>query len=142
MLKVFAALLVVSVLSLFASPARAEEHEGKLLFHVVSLKFKQGTTKEQIKAVEEAFAGLKEKIPGIAAMTWGTNISPEKLNKGFTHCFVVASTAKSRATPTCPTLSINKALGKVLGPVLEDVFVIDFWGDVKHDQPGRADAGK
>jgi hypothetical protein len=142
MLKVFAALLVASVLSSFALPARAQDHkEGKLLFHVVSLKFKQGTTKEQIKAVEDAFVGLKEKIPGIVAMTWGTNVSPEKHDKGFTHCFILAFDSEKSRDAYLPHPE-HKAFGKVLGPVMEDVFVIDFWGDVKHDQPGRADAAK
>jgi len=72
-------------LSFFALPAGAQSREGKKLFHVVSLKFKPDATKDQIKAVEDAFKGLKEKIPGIAAMTWGTNVSPEKHDKGFTH---------------------------------------------------------
>jgi hypothetical protein len=140
MLKVFAALLVVSVLSLFASPAGAQDKkEGKLLFHVVSIKFKQGTSKEQIKAVEEAFAGLKEKIPGIVAMTWGTNVSPEKHDKGFTHCFILAFDGEKSRDAYLPHPE-HKAFGKILGPVLEDVFVIDFWGDVKHDQPGRVEA--
>jgi hypothetical protein len=140
MLKVFAALLVVSVLSLFASPAGAQDKkEGKLLFHVVSIKFKQGTSKEQIRAVEEAFTGLKEKIPGIVAMTWGTNVSPEKHDKGFTHCFILAFDGEKSRDSYLPHPE-HKAFGKVLGPVMEDVFVIDFWGDVKHDQPGRVEA--
>ena len=126
MLKVFTALLVVSVLSLFAFPARAEEHEGKLLFHVVSLKFKQGATKEQIKAVEQAFAGLKEKIPGIVAMTWGTNVSPEQKNKGFTHCFVLTFATEKDRDAYLPHPE-HKAFGKVLGPIVGDVLVIDFW---------------
>src|SRR5688572_19035290 len=46
--------------------------KGELL-HVVSLKFKPGSTPEQIKLVEQAFAGLKEKIPGITSLKWGTN---------------------------------------------------------------------
>ena len=142
MLKVFAVLVAVSVLSLFAFPVGAQDkHEGKLLFHVVSIKFKQGTSEEQIKAVEEAFAGLKEKIPGIVAMTWGTNVSPEKHDKGFTHCFILGFDG-DKSRDTYLTHPEHKAFGKVLGPVMEDVFVIDFWGDVKHEQPGRADADK
>ena len=33
--------------------------------------------------------GLKDKIPGIRTLDWGTNVSPEKHDKGFTHCFVL-----------------------------------------------------
>ena len=82
---------------------------------------------EQIKAVEEAFVGLKEKIPGVASVTWGTNVSPEKHDKGFTHCFILTFASEKDRDAYLPHQD-HKAFGKVLGPVLADVFVIDFWG--------------
>jgi hypothetical protein len=116
-------------LFVFSGRAPAQQQEGnKRLFHVVSLKFKEGTTKEQIKKVEDAFAALREQIPGIAGMTWGTNVSPEKHDKGFTHCFIlVFNTEKDRDEYLVH--DDHKKFGAVLGPVLGDVFVIDFWGD-------------
>jgi hypothetical protein len=97
------------------------------LFHVVSLKFKPGATPEQIGLVEQSFAGLKEKIPGIASLKWGTNVSPEKHDKGFTHCFVLTfATEKDRDAYLVH--EDHKAFGQVLGPVMADVFVLDFWG--------------
>lgn len=97
------------------------------MYHVVSLKFKETATPEQIKAVEQAFEGLKPKIAEIKTLSWGTNVSPEKLDKGFTHCFVLTfANAKDRdAYLVHPD---HKAFGKLLGPVLGDVFVIDFVG--------------
>ena len=129
--------LVLAALALtwFAFPLRApaQQDGDKKLFHVVSLKFKPDATKEQIKAVEESFAGLKEKIPGIVAMTWGTNVSPEKHDKGFTHCFILVFDTEKARDDYLPHPD-HKAFGKVLGPVLGDVFVIDFWGEVRHDR--------
>ena len=97
------------------------------MYHVVSLKFKEAATPEQIKAVEDAFRGLKATIPEIQTLHWGTNVSPEKHDKGFTHCFVLTfAGAKERdAYLVHPE---HKAFGKILGPVLGDVFVIDFVG--------------
>ncbi len=119
--------LVAFASSPFTLPAAAQEQkEGKKLFHVVSLKFKEGTSKEQIKKVEDAFTGLKEKIPGISAMTWGTNVSPEKHDKGFTHCFVLTF-ASEKDRDVYLVHEDHKAFGKVVGPVMDDVFVIDFW---------------
>ena len=80
--------LVTLAASLQAVAADDAKDTGKALYHVVSIKFKEGATPEQIKAVEEAFAALKTKIPGITSLHWGTNVSPEKHDKGFTHCFV------------------------------------------------------
>src|SRR5689334_18579138 len=99
--------------------------KGKLL-HVVSFKFKESATKEQIKQVEDAFAGLKKKIKEIKDYQWGTNVSPEKHDKGFTHGFILKfDSAKDRdAYLVHPD---HKEFGKLVGPVLADVFVIDFW---------------
>jgi len=121
------AALVLSVV--FAMNARAADggKEGhKVLYHVVSLKFKPEAKPEQIKAVEQAFAALKTKIPGITSMNWGTNVSPEKHDKGFTHCFVVTFANEKDRDAYLPHPE-HKAFGKVLGPVMADVMVIDFW---------------
>jgi stress responsive alpha/beta barrel protein len=143
MTKLLSAIVVgASALSLFAFPAAAaDQKEGKKLFHVVSLKFKDGAKKEQIKAVEDAFADLKDKITGIVGITWGTNVSPEKHDKGFTHCFILCFDTE-KARDEYLVHPDHKAFGKVLGPVLADVFVIDFWGDVRQGHDNRADAGK
>ena len=96
------------------------------LLHVVSLKFKPGSTPEQVKLVEQTFVGLKDKIPAIKSLKWGTNVSPEKHDKGFTHCFVLAF-ASEKDRDAYLVHEDHKAFGGVLKPVLDDVFVIDFW---------------
>ena len=64
-----------------------EQNQDSLLRHVVLFKFKEGTSTEDIKKVEEAFSALPSKIPQITDYEWGTNNSPEGLDKGFTHSF-------------------------------------------------------
>ena len=123
------AAIFLAAVGLFAfanqDQARAQAKSGELL-HVVSFKFKEGASKDQIKAVEDAFGALPSKIPGIASYTWGTNVSPEKHDKGFTHCFILGfKTEKDRDEYLVHP--DHKAFGKTLGPVLGDVFVIDFW---------------
>jgi hypothetical protein len=98
----------------------------KKLYHVVSIKFKDSAGKAEIQKVEEAFKELKKKIPQIQTLEWGTNVSPEHHNKGFTHCFVL--TFKSdQDRNTYLNHAAHKAFGQLLGPVMADVFVIDFW---------------
>ena len=96
------------------------------LQHVVCFKFKSTATAQDITKVEQAFRALKEKIPQIVALEWGTNVSQEKKDKGFTHCFILAfKSEKDRdAYIVHPE---HKAFGKLVGPLLDDVFVIDFW---------------
>ena len=50
---------------------------------------KEGTTSEQLRQVEEAFAALPKKIDTIVDFEWGTDVGVENLNDGFTHCFFV-----------------------------------------------------
>jgi hypothetical protein len=121
-----AALLFSLALTGFSADA-AKAKKGKL-HHVVALKFKEGTSKDQIKAVEMAFRDLKKKIKEVNSLKWGTNVSPEKHDKGFTHCFILTfKTDKDRdAYLIHPE---HKEFGKLLGPVMADVFVVDFWSE-------------
>ena len=93
--------------------------------HVVALKFKKDADPAQVRRVEQEFAALKTKVPVIETLEWGTNVSPEKHDKGFTHCWIVTfKTAQDRdAYLVHPD---HEAFAKNLGGVLEDVFVLDF----------------
>ena len=99
---------------------------SKYLQHVVAFKFKEDATKGQIQEVEKAFVALKGKIPEIADLEWGTNNSPEGLNKDFTHCFIVTFHDENGRAVYLPHPD-HKAFVKILKPILADVFVIDFW---------------
>jgi len=119
-------LAIVLALAFTSSGFAAEENGKGELLHVVSLKFKDNATPEQIKKVEDAFRGLKGQIKEIQSLKWGTNNSPEKLNKGYTHCFVLGFKSE-KDRDVYLVHPDHKAFGKVLGPVLDQVFVIDFW---------------
>lgn len=103
----------------------AKKGRGKLV-HMVSFKFKETAGAEGIRKVEDAFAALPSKIPQIASYEAGTNVSPEKLEKGFTHAFLLTfHSAKDRDDYL--EHPAHKEFGAMLGPYLADVFVIDFW---------------
>lgn len=104
--------------------AAAPAARGSLV-HMVAFKFKPEAGAEKIKGVETAFAALKTKIPQIMSFEWGTNVSPEKLDKGFTHGFILTfKNEKDRdAYLVHPD---HQAFGKLVGEVLADVFVVDF----------------
>jgi hypothetical protein len=76
--------------------------------------------------VEDAFAALKSKIPTVRSLAGGTDVSQEKRSKGFTHCWVLTfDSEKDRdAYINDPA---HKDFGKLVGPVVADVMVIDFW---------------
>ncbi|WP_419214173.1 Dabb family protein [Maribacter sp. X9] len=97
-----------------------------LLRHVVLFKFKEGTTKAQMKEVEDAFSALPSKIEQIKGYEWGLNNSPEGLEKGFTHAFFLTFESEEDRAIYLPHPD-HKAFGAVLTPYLDDVLVIDYW---------------
>ena len=113
--------------SLSAMAADAPSRTGKLN-HVVAFKFKETATPAQVGQVEGAFRDLKKKIKEIRSYEWGINVSPEKHDKGFTHGFILTfrSEQDRNAYLVHPD---HQAFGKMLGPILGDVFVIDFWSE-------------
>ena len=121
MKTVIAILSACFVAAMITSASAAEKFQ-----HVVCFKFKPSTSAEDIQKLEGAFRALKHKIPLIVSLEWGTNVSKEQKNKGFTHCFVL--TFKSEQDRDAYIVDpAHKAFGALVGPFLDDVFVIDFW---------------
>lgn len=104
----------------------ATETNKKQLRHVVLFKFKETSSEADIKSVEAAFTALPTKIPQIKGYEWGTNNSPEGLDKGFTHCFFLSFDSEEDRAIYLPHPD-HKAFGTILGPHLEDVLVLDYW---------------
>jgi Stress responsive A/B Barrel Domain len=119
--------LAVSFVMIGALVAGAQSKtEARVLRHVVLFKFKDTATPEDVKKVEAAFAELPSKLSVIKGYEWGTNNSPENLNQGLTHCFLLTfSSEKDRdAYLVHPD---HKAFGKILGPHLDKATVVDYW---------------
>ena len=93
--------------------------------HVVLFKFKGDATPEQVKTVEEAFKALPSKINTIVDLEWGTNVSPEGKNDGFTHCFFVTFNDKAGLDVYLPHPA-HKEFGSSLRPILDKVCVVDY----------------
>ena len=101
-------------------------NDSRQLRHIVLFKFKEEATKAQIKNVEEAFAELPLKIKEIKEFEWGLNNSPENLDKGFTHGFLLTFDSEAGRDIYLPHPD-HKAFGEIVDPILEDVFVLDYW---------------
>ena len=102
------------------------QRNGKLLRHVVMFKFKDTSSESDVKRVEDAFAGLAKKISLIKQFEWGTNNSPENLNQGLTHCFLVTF-ASEKDRDTYLTHPDHQAFVEILKPHLDKVTVLDYW---------------
>ncbi|THH41833.1 Dabb family protein [Neolewinella litorea] len=97
-----------------------------LLRHAVFFAFKDDATPAQIDSVQQAFSALPEQIEQIRDFEWGVNNSPEGLNKGFTHAFFLTFHSEADRDAYLPHPA-HQEFGRILGPHLKDVFVVDYW---------------
>jgi hypothetical protein len=93
--------------------------------HVALFKFKDGTAGEQIDKVLDTLLEMTETIPGIEDYVAGTNNSPEALNEGLTHGFVMTF-ADAATRDTYLTHPEHERVKTDVLPHIERVLVFDF----------------
>ncbi|MDJ1502940.1 Dabb family protein [Cytophagaceae bacterium BD1B2-1] len=123
-------LLVLSFLSFCVTTSlysQTMKKNPKVLRHVVLFKFKDSTTPEQIKEVEKAFTTLANKIKEIKGLEFGLNNSPEGLNQGFTHCFLLTFDSEKDRDAYLPHPAHKEFGEKYVKPYLEKACVVDYW---------------
>lgn len=121
----FLATLFVLAGILCSSSAIAETgNAGQFVRHMVSIKFKETTTPEQVQQVLSAFRDMKTGIPEIYAMEFGPDVSVEHKNKGFTHGFLLTF-ASEKDRDTYLVHPVHKNFLAFAKPLLDDIFVID-----------------
>lgn len=97
----------------------------QVMRHVVLLKFKDSATPAQVKTVEQAFSALPGKINTIIGFEWGTNVSPENLAQGYTHCYLLTFKNAADRDAYLPHPA-HKEFGQLLSPHLDKVLVVDY----------------
>lgn len=129
-------LVIIFLLSIFNSCSNTSvdgkdaELPQKLLRHVVLFNFNDSATDLKIKEIEQAFSQLPEKISEIYSYEWGLNNSPEGLNKGMTHCFLVTFHSEEDRNNYLPHPS-HQDFVKLIEGYIEDVTVVDYWTQLK-----------
>jgi len=93
--------------------------------HIVLVKFTEAASSTVIHDISSAFAALASLIPGISAFEAGQNVSPEGLNHGFTHAFVVSFVDTVARDAYLPHAQ-HQAFVERLKPYLADVLVVDY----------------
>jgi hypothetical protein len=124
--------LYLALVAFFLSSCIVKVHredglpKTEVLRHVVLFKFKDSSTRQDIKEIEDAFRALPGKIDAIYDFEWGTDVSVENRQQGFTHCFVVTFQTEDDRAIYLPHPA-HKEFGKILGPHLDKVLVVDYW---------------
>ena len=60
-----------------------------MIRHIVLTKFKPETSEKTIKDIYDGLAAVAEKLPGAANFTGGRSESPEQIERGYMHGFVI-----------------------------------------------------
>ena len=104
--------------------------DASVLRHVVLFSFKENTSDQDVDKIVEAFSALPDKISQIKDYEWGLNNSPEGLNDGLTHCFLVTFASEEDRAIYLPHPE-HLAFVKILRPHLEKAVVVDYWANEK-----------
>ena len=93
--------------------------------HIGLLKFKGGTSPEQMDQLFAELLDITETIPGIEDYVVGPNNSPEGLNEGYTHGFVMTFTDAGSRDAYLPHAE-HERVKALFMPNVEKVLVFDF----------------
>ena len=96
----------------------------KVMYHLVLLSFKRADKADESLA---ALARLREEIPGMRSYTDGPYSSPEGLNRGFTHAFVMTFESAAARDNYLSHPEHERVKNAVL-PFVENVLAFDFEG--------------
>ena len=96
--------------------------------HIVIFQFKADAPGEKVRGVVEAFKALPGKLPAIKAFEWGTNVSPEGLDQGFTHIFTLTFASKEALEKQYLHEPAHQEFVALLPDILEKVLVLDYVG--------------
>tara|TARA_S200000501_G_scaffold130129_1_gene122991 strand:+ start:533 stop:964 length:432 start_codon:yes stop_codon:yes gene_type:complete len=98
----------------------------KKLVHIVLINFKQKTSTIDFQKITDAAYSL-QRIPVVENLKYGFNVSPEGLNKGYSHSLTMKfATSKDRDSIYLPH-PIHQNFVKLFLPHTESVLVYDFW---------------
>jgi hypothetical protein len=119
-------LLTLTMLSLTSLHAQKNKETEKQLRHVVLFTFKATSSAKSVDSVVKAFNNLYGSVPQVKKMEWGLNMSPEHLDQGFTHCFVLTFSSENDLA-SYQLHPAHKAFQTILKPHMDKVFVVDYF---------------
>ena len=95
--------------------------------HIVLFKIKPEVTTEKVTELFRLLAQLQQLIPGITYFTGGAYSSPEGLNQGYTHGFVMTFESVNARDAYLPHPEHERFKAALL-PCIDDALAFDFEG--------------
>jgi hypothetical protein len=96
------------------------------LQHVVLIQYKDNVNPENFKAIAEGAQTLKN-IEGVHNLRYSENVSPEGLNKGYTHSLTLYFEKEADRNEVYLPHPIHQDFVKLFVPFTVDVLVYDYW---------------
>ncbi len=96
------------------------------LRHVVLFGFGKAQSHAAIAEVVRRFAELKTLVPGVEDFEWGENASPEGLDGGHSHVFLLTF-ANAQARDAYLVHPDHAAFATWVQPFVSRVTVMDYW---------------
>ncbi len=96
-----------------------------MIKHIVLLKMKSDTPAATVAEINDALAGLKDKVSGIVDYAWGPYSSDEGLNQGFTHGFIMTFESAAARDAYLPHPEHEKVKALVIANI-DGVIAFDF----------------
>ncbi len=95
--------------------------------HVVMFRYTEDASDAEIQEITEAFRALQDKIPGIVSFEHGVNNSPEDLNQGFTHAYVITFEDEAARDAYLPHPEHQQFVDMLMDSgIFEEAFVVDY----------------
>ena len=121
-------LIFSCIIPLFNSPITQlnDNTMDRKLQHIVLIEFKAGTQPKDIQAVKTAALKLQE-IPGVMALRFSENVSPENLNKNYTHALTMWFKTTSDRDEVYLPHPKHQEFVDFFVPYTANVLVFDYW---------------
>ncbi|MFZ5675874.1 MAG: Dabb family protein [Pseudomonadota bacterium] len=100
-----------------------------MIRHVVLINFRPELDEPAVSRALHSVVKLKDRIEGILAVTVGANNSPENVEKGFRHGFVVDfrdAAARDAYLPHPEHVKVGKALVEAAQGGIQGILVFDY----------------
>lgn len=97
-----------------------------ILRHVVLFGFQADASAARVDEIVARFRALRSDVPGVDALEWGADVSPEGLNHGHSHCFTLSFRSEA-ARDVYLDHPRHIAFVQWVGPFIEKALVVDYW---------------
>ena len=100
--------------------------DQKMLVHLVLIQFKPEISSQDLQQITDAAYALQA-VPGVSALNFSENVSPEGFNQEYTHSLTMKfPTAIARDSVYLPH-SLHQNFVDLFIPLTEKILVYDFW---------------